>query len=156
MDNHKDKQDNSVDENQTADLSRRQIIRGMAASVPVVLTLSNAHAQAVASTLSCIDKSAQAVQAQVGSADANDRHCVPDTNPPVSPIVPARSDVTGNPIQDTGNGTPIRAVPGDNVGGIDYSTQSCVYYVDLNGSPVGFSDNAGGVPTAASCYTSFT
>jgi hypothetical protein len=65
--------------------------------------------------------------------------------------------VTGNPIKDTGPGSPVRAVPVDGgpVGGIDYSDQSCVYYVDLNGNPVGFADNVGGVPTAASCYTSF-
>lgn len=156
MDSQQDPQANTPADRSPQNASRRQIIRGMA-SLPVVLTLSNAHAQAVASNLQCITKSASAVDALITeTADANDRNCIPADDPSLSGISPPRTDpLTGNPIRDTGPGTPVRTIPGGELNGINYDAKSCVYYVDADGNPVGFSENAG-LPTAASCYTSFT
>lgn len=156
MDNHKDKQEHSLVDDQTANKTRRQIIRGMAAA-PVVLTLSNGHAQSVASNLRCITESA--TPGGIGTPDTNNRICLPDS-PPVTDIgPPSRIGPTGNPVQDTGPTTAVRSVPGDVIGAEDYRAQSCVLYVDSNGNPVApdpFDSTAGGIPTAASCYTSFT
>lgn len=142
---------------QQPDINRRRILRGLGGA-PVIMTLSNGAHSAVASQLACIDKNASALQAglDTAGADANGRYCVPSTDPSLRAIVPPRDGV-----YDTGDGTPVRSVPGDSIenppGTItDYSNQHCAFYVDQNGGFAGYTPAAGDAPVTASCYTSFT
>ena len=132
MDSHKDQPEQPLAEDRSPDLSRRQIIRGMAA-VPVVMTLSNGAGAASESQLQCI----------TGTQPLGEQDCIKGNNQMLRELDtvygPAYTD-----IFDTGDGTAVRTINQDG--------KACVMYVTENGNPTGHS---GGIPVTASCYTSF-
>lgn len=156
-------------------LARRKIIKGIAAGVPAVMTLSNGAAQAATSFQRCAlaegnpldpndpeydlnTNSADGQPADTGAGESNDLSCV-DINDsalgtPSSPLSPA------NTYYDKGPGTALRqrvSYPPDG----DDGDKACVVFAQDDGSggveaDVSFGLNSGSAPVTASCYVSFT
>lgn len=156
MDNSPDQTGKEQPRETDATQERRRVIRGMAA-LPVMMTLMNGSARAADSNLVCIDKNAMTLEEGLDAsnpADANNRHCVLATD--VTASQPARTGA-----YDQGPGTPVRFLPTDDVGGINYVTpdqQACVVYVDATGNVTSFDSTSypANSPVTGSCYASFT
>ena len=131
----KDKQDtdtNSNPEQGAAFASRRTIMKGLAATVPVVMTIGCGQAMANASSLQCIEALRQ--ERPTNCIDVEDR--TQKTSLPKNPDEWLRKTVNiKNP-----NKTPVY--------------KSCLVTVDQNGIPKTTGQQIG--PVTLSCYASFT
>ena len=133
---------------QQPDLNRRRILRGMA-TAPVVMTLGDAHAQAVASNLACIGKNADILQADV-VADPNITQTLPDTRW-CAPLESLDATIPPDPVPfytDAPASTALMTTTGAPDG------SACVVYVDQTGTMQSLIPTDGS-PVAASCYASF-
>lgn len=122
------------------DASRRRILQG-AVSVPVVLTVTNASAQAATSAFQCrTDLNPEATPpADVGT------ECLGDGSVVSSPVTPFTHQGAGSALRDFNS-----AAPGSD-------GKNCIAYIRQDGTHYFATDSgqSGGVPVTASCYTSF-
>jgi len=108
--------------------SRRTVIKALASTVPVVMTIGCGKALADASNLACIVKTPPPIE------DV----CIDGTDQWVREPTLQFDPVTGDPIIDPDTGEQV--------------TQNCLLYVNEQGDPI---PAGSGYPVTVSCYASF-
>lgn len=163
---NKDKQPQSQTDEQK--LARRKIIKGIAAGVPAVMTLSSGAASAANSFQRCALGEGNPLDPESPDYDLNtaldgtpgsDLSCEDIVTPPLQS--PGESSLNAPDYYDSGPGTALRervdfAPEGDTDG-----DKACIVFAKDDGfggidAHVSYGADANSAPVTASCYVSFT
>jgi hypothetical protein len=155
---------------------RRKIIKGAAAGLPAVLTLTSGAANALTSAQNCavapnnpLTQAAAPLNTDTKGKTTGsgpfDYSCLEITGDNPDPVTGLQTPPSGSPTMasgtyfDTGPGTPLRQRTAFDSKDPKRQEQACVVFVDQQGETLVQDVNGsanGGLPVTASCYTSFT